>query len=145
MEKHALRKEALSYFYDQELTNLIRWVTQQKLKDKGYKELYTDLVYLKDKQRIKKALLDEYFNMYKLIFQIRTISTYNWQLGTESRVRVKDLYVNDQTFAKMIRQVQQCVINLFEGTDKYHTAMRLASKSKVIGPAPKISHAPEQE
>ena len=63
--------------------------------------------------------------MYKMVYRIRCVVSYHWEQGEDSLKMVKDLYYNDETFNKMIRIVQQHIVNLFEGTNKKHVLLKL--------------------
>ena len=75
------------------------------------------------KESHKKALLKEYFELYKMVYRIRSIVSYHWDRSKDALMDIKNLYFNDDTFKKMILMVQQHVINLFEGTNKKHVLL----------------------
>ena len=73
--------------------------------------------------RVKKAVIREYFNMFKMLYRIRSIVAYCWDNGESSSKTIKKLYNKDKTFVKMIKIVQRSIWNLFQGTDKNWTAL----------------------
>ena len=62
-----------------------------------------------------------------MLYRIRSTVGYYWDSGEKSSNKIKELYSRDKTFLKMIRIVQNSVYNLFTGTDKDQTILKLAA------------------
>lgn len=63
-------------------------------------------------------MLAEYFNMYKMLFQVRSAVAYLWDKGEQSAELIDRLYNEDEKFQRKVRFIQRSVFNLFSDTDK---------------------------
>ena len=57
--------------------------------------------------------------MCKMLYRIRSVVSYNYY-HENAEVMVRELYHNDETFAKMIQIVHNNIINLFSGTEPHY-------------------------
>ena len=90
----------LELLFERELRNM-KVFCFSHVKNKKYKDLTFSLQSITELQ--KKALLEQYFNMCKMIYRIRSTVAYFWSQGEKSLELVNDLYSNDETFAKMFQ------------------------------------------
>lgn len=90
----------------------------KKVKNKKYKQLTFSLQAITPAK--KHALLEQYFNMCKMVYRIRSTVAYFWNQGERSLELVNELFMHDETFAKMNQIVRKNIINLFSGTDPNH-------------------------
>ena len=118
-----MKKESLNLIFDQELRNMKIYTFRMGKQNKDYISLAIKLSSIKDKH--KNALLKEYFDMYKMIYRIRSMVSYYWEFDKNSTDCIKDLYLHNETFQKMIKIMQRKFTNLFEGTNKDHVILEL--------------------
>lgn len=92
----------LHFLWDREILTLKTCLLQQRRK-KSSLDLAIKLETIPE--GAKSAILKEYFNMYKMLYRIRSTVAYYWDCGERSSSMIKELYSQDKTFLKMIRIV----------------------------------------
>ena len=113
LKSHALKLNHLDLLFERELRTM-KVYCFKNVKNKKYKALTFSLQAITEAQ--KKALLKQYFDMCKMLYRIRSVVSYNYYHENAEEM-VKELYANDETFAKMIQIVHKNIINLFSGTE----------------------------
>ena len=76
LKSHDLKKKALDNFFEAELRNLKIYAFKQSKINKEFMTLAVNLSTIRDVH--KKALINEYFSLYKLVYRIRSIVAYYW-------------------------------------------------------------------
>ena len=82
LKSHDLKKKALDNFFEAELRNLKIYAFKQSKINKEFMTLAVNLSTIRDVH--KKALINEYFSLYKLVYRIRSIVAYYWDGGEDA-------------------------------------------------------------
>ena len=128
LDHHKMQLEFLHIIWDRELQHLKNHSMQNR---KAKKNINLAVKLSSISESTKNAVIQEYFNMFKMVFRIRSTVAYIWDNGSSSANMIKKLYMKDKTFIKMIRIVQRSIFNLFQNTDKNWVAVgQLSSDSE---------------
>lgn len=118
---HKLKKDSLDLLFEDELKNMKIYAFKRSKQNKEFMSLAINLSSIKPE--IKETLLKEYFDLYKMVYRIRSMVSYYWEVGKDSKSLIKNLYFHNETFQRMVKYVQQKVCNIFEGTNPKHVAL----------------------
>ena len=66
-----------------------------------------------------------------MLYRIRSVVSYNYYHENAEEM-VKELFANDETFAKMIQIVHKNIINLFSGTDPDHKVVGIIEQDRKV-------------
>ena len=106
----------LDILFERELRNMSKSAFN-RIKTPKYKAMIKQFQLIQP--RNKQAVLKEYFSMCKMVYRIRcTVAYYqDAEIEEDSDLspldKVKQLYNEDPTFAKMINIVKKCLVNIF--------------------------------
>ena len=94
VSSHKLKMQNLSVLFDNELRNMKVFCFSQALKKK-YKTLTFKLSLIQPKH--KEALLNEYFEMCKMVYRIRSMVAYTWYeyQKTNDLKMMRELYCSE--------------------------------------------------
>ena len=94
IENHKNQLDFLEFLWDREL-EILKFYNMQPTR-KGQKNNLALAVKLSSiENRVKKAVIREYFNMFKMLYRIRSIVAYCWDNGERSSKIIKKLYNKD--------------------------------------------------
>lgn len=136
LKSHKLKMQHLDLLFERELRDM-KVHSFKKVKNKKYKQLTFSLQLVNETK--KRALLEQYFNMCKMVYRIRSTVAYYWSQGEKSLELVNELYTKNEMFAKMIAIVHKNIINLFSGTKSNQKVLGNSKSKKKLQAAARAS------